>query len=308
MRNIDVNRPGNARNALKAIVLMSLVALSLAGCVTLGHDPGQRQPSRGKLSDAMDKASNSNHGSRTVAAPSYPGTSHSSSSTSTPDIVPSTPADNTPPGYVPPVAIETATSTETTVPTVTNDNSISTSFGVAFARGQGAMTDFHFTTHQTFQLSAFLETPEDSNVSLYILFDSAKLKPGHKGYDSINGDVSMTTFGAQAHITSLRSALFPGTSLSTFFAGGIGGGGMTWNYANPLHSSDGQTFNEDSVDAVTFYVGTGLKLKMFKTLILSTEIGPQLTFWSDQTGNSFDNDVFRGNTSILYKFEVSAIF
>jgi len=76
---------------------------------------------------------------------------------------------------------------------------------------------------------------------------------------------------------------------------------MWWSYENPIITFDGEKISGDDVDGIEIHAGVGLQLAQTRQFQIGVEVVPSLIIWGPTTGQGFENDVFRDFSLIMFR-------
>lgn len=254
-------------------ILILICSLALFGCSSHRH-----RPHGGKLSEAMEKASDTYPGERNIDTPHGEAHPH--------DFSIRAPMDTQ--------SLEPRTSGQIDVPGP--DKSVAKSqqgliFSLAGGAGLFKSDDFHPLTH--FDLSLGVYVTERHRWELYAGFGWAQVDKSDTLENAIDGGISKLSLGLRyKYFTTPRY-----TFLGHYLIVGAGYTDMLWRYRNDIQV-DGRTIGSDSIGGVEVFAGMGFHLMQTRHFQFGVEVLPSAILWFPYTREGFDNDIF-GNPMML---------
>ncbi len=282
----------HANRLLTCTVVSCLLMATIAGCSS------SSETRRGKLSDAMEKASEENKGDRKV---------------------PTEPAQPTP---VAVGNVETRLNpTDTSVQSgpeqqkdITTDSlreRPSSRMWLGIRLGGGTLKAGDFEGIGEFGVSAGSYISDRFYGEVWGFFSSSTLIETAALNKSIKDGVIITGIGLEGKYFLTPSYTFLGPYLLL----GMNFSHMSWDYQNAItankYDNSGNVIGTDRItsDALSgldMFVGAGLHLFQFSGFHVGAELAPGLILWSNATSEGFDNDVFK--TFFYLKFRVHINF
>jgi len=264
-----------------------LPVLLLTACLAFGcAGTGQRRSHHVKLSEAMEKSSDTHRGDRRIETETRRSYRHEPHRIDAPrrwhDAEPSETVPEVPPSLAP---------TGEKQPWL-----IGLSAGYGVIRGD-----------DIYQLNQF-----DLSVGGYL--DEHQLLEGFVGLgyplidetadlNSSIDDIWLITFGARyKYFTTPRH-----TFLGHYFTAGVAYAQLHWSYANAIQLDD-ETIRSDDLEGLELFVGMGVHLAQTERFQLGLEILPSMTHWLAQTDEGFDNDVFGDFYTVKIRLTGALIF
>jgi hypothetical protein len=257
------------------LILFSVLIFLIQACAT-GH-----RPPRGRLSKAMDKASNQNKGSRVVKTDEHQGhhNSHSPLAFSREDSPErnQNPEDNGEPSLP-----------EGPKPTQFEEEHENTGMGpFGLSAGVGLLKSDDFT--EMISLDASIGISEKrSRLEFYLGGAWAGVDHTSELNDSIDNGVSLINVG----IDYKRKITAEPKWHSPYFIIGAAYKRMFWQYQNRITTTQGERISSDSLEGVEVYAGLGKNFFQISGNKIGIEVFPSVTCWLPQTTEGFDNDVF----------------
>lgn len=80
---------------------------------------------------------------------------------------------------------------------------------------------------------------------------------------------------------------------------------MWWNYENPIITFDGETIHGDNLEGYEIHAGAGLQLAQTNHFQVGAEVVPSLIIWEGATGRGFENDVFDPFYLLMFRATVT---
>lgn len=261
-------------------LLIFLLSLLLQGC-------GTTEPmKRGKLSDAMGKASNTHKGARTVD----PVPDETAMQDSHQQHVMSDSSQNT-------VASTHAQDDEEMTP--------GRRFGsIGLSYGKGLIEGKKYLTHDSYQLSVGSTEAGKWRHALLLGTESIRVNPSSSLYDSVRPNLRVFSFLIKGEYSFFSQA----APVRPYLMLGAGGAHMIWRYNNGISTYDGATIYFDGVSGLTLQTGVGVSATMMRFLRISAEFTPRVHLWSDTTSEDFDNDYFGATPQAEGNVNLSVIF
>jgi hypothetical protein len=245
---------------------------------------GTNKNRRGKLSDAMEEASDEHESERKVDTQPDPDDEDDDyiiGIVSEPDAFVETDSAY----YEPPP--------EQVVDIVEEKRTI----WLTLAGGTGLLKeeDFYGLNHFNLALGAFFA--ERHYLELLACIGSAPIQETSLLSESLDSGVLLLQLGAgyKFYMTP------PHTFMGFYFTGGLGYAYMRWSYKNPFEAMaydeygdelGMETISSDGVSGFELYAGIGLNVVQTEGFQLGGEVLPGLIAWGGETSEGFDNDVF----------------
>jgi hypothetical protein len=255
------------------ILLFALFSIYFQSCSSF---TGVR---RGKLSDAMDKASDEHEGDRTVDTDFEPGDYY--------------------------YEYEETTGTEETTDDFEAkiDSSIEKmGLTYSFMGGPGLIKgdDFFGLNHFNASIGTYLG--EYHRLELFAGFAWAPVQKTSKLNKSLESGVLMLNAGINYKLFLTPKHTF----LGQYVMLGAAYNKMFWSYKNSLQDEYGDIIGADGLDGIEIFTGIGLHLIQTKIFQIGGEIVPGIVIWGWLTDEGFDNDVFSPFWEI--KFRVTGTY
>lgn len=260
-------------------LMMLLIMALLPGCSGSGANR------RGKLSDAMEKASDKHHGDRKTETKPPPAPETGENTVSLPD------------------SEVTATQVEverTSLPGEdTSPDSDITSWGwTTLSFGTALTTQDGFAGLNQFNLTLGNYIAQRWRAEVVLGGGWAPMKEGSDLHNSLKKNVIILSIGLTA-----KYYLTPGhTFLGNYLLAGLSYDRMFWEYKNPItadvYDEYGNVINtekihSDNIGGTDIYLGIGFNLAQTRRFQLGLEAVPGILLWGSQTWGKFDNDVFK---------------
>ena len=80
--------------------------------------------------------------------------------------------------------------------------------------------------------------------------------------------------------------------LSPYFKIGMGWQYMWWDYKNTVYTTDGEKIDFDTLSGFELFTGLGVNIPISHYFKMGLEVLPEATFWGEVTSEGFENDVF----------------
>jgi hypothetical protein len=268
---------------LQGILVLCLLIVSgliLQSCF------GTSKNRRGKLSDAMEEASDEHKGKRKV------------------DTQPDPDDEDDEPDYVIGVVSEPAALVATdslSVDSLSVDSATVIQgrnpnwFTLAGGTGLLREDDFYGLNHINLALGSY--PAERHYVELIAGFSWAPVQETSLLNESLDGGVYLLQLGLGYKYYTTP----PHTFMGFYLCGGLGYTYMRWSYKNPFEAmaydeyGDAlgmETISSDGLSGFEIYVGLGLNVVQTDGFQLGGEVLPGLIAWGGETSEGFDNDVF----------------
>ncbi|MCK6618945.1 MAG: hypothetical protein HUU32_13010 [Calditrichaceae bacterium] len=295
----------------KLIVLglaVMLVMALLPGCSSSGANR------RGKLSDAMGKASGKHEGDRKtnteppprwetgedVEKETVPAKSAGKARVKT-----ASPPDSGVAANRPNVEEATLAGKDTAIDSVlARPNWFSLSFGKALTTQDG----FAGLNQLDFTLGGYISQRWRGEIVIGVGW--APVEEGSELRNSLEDNVIILSIGAASKYYFTPQHTF----LGNYFLGGLNLNLMLWQYKNSIeadvYDENGNVTGTEEIDfdgigGLEIYLGMGFNLAQTRHFQLGLEVVPGIFLWSWQTTEGFDNDVFKPATYIKLKVVVN---
>ena len=262
-----------------------ILGLLLISCLILQSCFGSSKHRSGKLSDAMENASDEHEGERVVE------TEHDPDEEDDDDVYVLGVAGE-PDGYV---ENESATDSADMPPVDFIIGRKQTWFTVAGGSGLLREEDFYGLNHFNLALGAFLA--ERHFLELIAGIGSAPIQETSLLSESLEDGVLLLRLGAGYKFYTTPQHTFMGL----YICAGLGYAYMRWSYKNPFEAMaydeygnelGMETIRSDGVSGFELYGGLGLNVIQTERFQLGGEVLPGLIAWGGETSEGFDNDVF----------------
>ncbi len=263
------------RQGILVLCLLIVSGLILQSCF------GTSKHRRGKLSDAMEEASDEHKGKRKV------------------DTQPDPEDEDDEPEYVvgvvsEPAALAAADSLSVDSATVIQGRKLNW-FTLAGGTGLLKEDDFFGLNHFNLAIGAYLE--EKHYLELAAGVSWAPVQETSLLSESLDGGVILLQLGlGYKYYTTPRH-----TFMGLYLCAGLGYTYMRWSYKNPFEAmayneyGDAlgmETISSDGLSGFELYAGLGLNVVQTDGFQLGAEALPGLIAWGGETSEGFDNDVF----------------
>ncbi|MBT8341556.1 MAG: hypothetical protein HKP58_06815 [Desulfatitalea sp.] len=290
------------------LALTLTVLVLMVGCA--GH---KHRPHGEKLSEAMEKSSDTHTGERVIETPhgGPHSSAHETSKTPETGCLPpflfSTGAVNegreTKEVSVPETALPEPIEQDDVepIPKSTAEPSEADSLVVSLGGGLGffLQDDFYPMNHVDLSLGWYLS--EKSRLELYLGFGWAQVFNSETLKEAIDGGIHQYGMGLRyKYYTTPRH-----TFLGHYFLAGFGLHTMYWSYRNTLFV-DGRSVKSDHISGVELFVGTGIHLVQTDHFQFGIEAAPSFTAWGFHTHEGFENDVF--DNPLMLKLRLTASY
>jgi hypothetical protein len=270
---------------MKSLValIFSATLLSLYGCASSGS------AHRGKLSEAMEKASDENNGSRQVQPDG--GSSYRRD-------------DDTSASWIARVLSGGDSSVASMQPAVmiseTPEKKESLQGWFSIAAGTGIISEkaFYGLDHVNLRIGTY--TSEHARIEMSGGIGWAPVQQSNTLSHSIDGGVLLLNAGFQANWYTTPKYTF----LGNYFLAGGSYNYMMWRYRNAIYSGF-QRITDDAIDGVELYGGVGFNLVQTSFFQLGGEVTPGIVFWVGDTREGFTNDVFGPFSYVKFKAVVN---
>ncbi|MBN2103412.1 hypothetical protein JW835_05150 [bacterium] len=265
-------------------ILMSAMVFSLLvqGCCSQFISVKRR----GKLSDAMEKASDENEEDREVET-------HYVWVKEEPVIESAVTEDPS----ASPAAVGNASA-------VSADSS-EQHFGrvLSFSGGSGLLSGSDFYGYNHFNIAYGEKISRRSRIQGYAGYMWAPLQTtGHLHHSLKNGVLLLQLGGEYRYYTTPHY-----TFMGQYFIGGLSFQYMFWSYKNPI-LFDGETIRSDSMSGLEIYAGAGINLMQTRYFQLGGEILPGVILWDEETREGFENDIFGAFWHVKFRLSLSFIY
>jgi hypothetical protein len=263
----------NSRDAALFFIII-LITLTVSACATT------EPPYRGKLSDAMEVASDDFKGERHLDVPE-----------SQPMLEPETEE---------PLNTELAVSSSTSVASNSQSESDDWKKNIMLSRGFGFVSGDYKDQHNWLIRMA----GENNNMiqtGFYLGYEGVSLDAGSSLHQSVDGNLNILVAGV-----SLKRFFKPHSDkVRPYVSVGAGGAFMFWSYRNSFTISDGDTVSGDNLSGFTISTAAGIEFKPVPFLSIVLEANPKIHLWNERTGRGFDNDAFDPMGMIVFSVGVS---
>ncbi|MBN1782918.1 hypothetical protein JW948_17425 [bacterium] len=253
------------------------VAFLWAGCASQSHTVKRR----GKLSGAMEKASDNYEGEREVE-------------TTIERIEPVYEEDGSTP-------VSSLASGESSA---AGPDSLKPRFGrvMSIMGGTGLLSgeDFYGYNHGLIGFGENLSLKHRALV--YVEYMWAPVQQTSRLDRSLKNGVLLLAIGGEVRALMTPEYGFVGQTL----IGGLAIHHMFWTYRNTIYS-DGDVINSDHMSGFELYAGAGLNLIQTRNFQLGGEILPGVILWSGNTYQGFDNDIFGPFWHLKFRINMSFI-
>lgn len=268
-------------NTTYRLLSAMLAAACLAGC--FGSEP----PQRGKLSEAVEKASDDNDGDRKVSTPPSRSSGDVDDAISAIGVIASLfrrDTNDTPPQRTVRIV---HSAQESTMPASPDTTSIFEGGWISITGGVGATPSDAFATASTFGAYLGGSVGERGRIDVFVGFDRLPIDETSALIRSLNDDLVVTRIGIQYRYMVTP----PHTALGFYLVGGGGFSYMGWTYRNAITSGT-ESIGDDAIDGLELYTGVGVNFLQTSRVQLGLEALPGVTIWSSETKRGFENDVF----------------
>lgn len=279
----------------KSITLLFTVCFSL--CFIVGCS-STNETRRGKLSDAMDKASEENKEDRKVPTePSHP-TPVAEGAVNSEETSPDTSSQPIPERH------------EDVRPESSQGKSLSPLW-VGLRFGGGTLKAGAFEAIGEFGILVGSYFGDRAYGEVWGFFSAASLTETASLNKSIKDGVAIFGIGIEGKYFLTPSYTFMGP----YLLGGLNFSHMTWDYRKAITANTYDNYGNvirsdritnDGLSGLDMFVGAGFHLFQFSGLHIGAEITPGLILWSNTTSEGFDNDVF--NTFFYLKLRAHVSF
>lgn len=284
-------------NKLIALGLMMLLIMALLpGCSSSGANR------RGKLSDAVGKASDKHQGDR--KAETKPAPNRETEDDGETETVPAKPAGK--------ASVKTASPPDSGVaanrPNVEEATPAGkdTSMDSIFARpswfslsfGKALTTQDGFAGLNQFNFMFGGYSSQRGRVEAVIGVGWAPVDEGSELRNSLEDNVIILSIGVAGKYYFTPRHTF----LGNYFLGGLSLNLMLWKYKNPIEAdvyddygnvTGTEEIDSDHIGGLDIYLGIGFNLAQTRRFQLGVEAVPGILLWGIQTHEGFDNDVFK---------------
>ena len=270
-------------NRIPAIVMLLVLVITIQACAN------GRSARRGKLSDAMEKASNQNSGSREIEVPD-----NAKDDVHLPFL----------PIYSEDRNVERPPNekigTELSEPNISNQEKEKIDinpFGVS--GGVGLLKSDDFSEMLFLDLS--FGFPENKSwYEIYVGGAWAGIDQTSELDASIDNGILLFNVGF-----NYKHKLSSNPKWNTpYFLLGAAYKRMYWSYNNEITTTDGDIITSDILDGIEIHAGIGKSFFKTNGNKFGLEVVPAFIFWSSQTSEGFDNDVF----DPFFMFKIQAVF
>jgi hypothetical protein len=278
------------RNSILLLSLLILSGLVLQGCF------GTSKNRRGKLSDAMEEASDEHEGERRVDTQPDPD-DEDDDEIYIVDVV------SEPDGYVETDSAYYEPSPEQEVDII--EDTKNTWLTIAGGTGLLREEDFYGLNHFNLALGTYLE--ERHYLELYAGLGSAPIQETSLLNESLDDGIVLFQLGLGYKFYTTPQHTFMGV----YICAGLGYAYMRWSYKNPFEAMaydeygnelGMETISSDGVSGFEMYAGLGLNVVQTEKFQLGGEVLPGFIAWGGETSEGFDNDVF--NTFYYTKLKI----
>ena len=280
-----------SRQKIYCLCLVIITALFLQSCV------GTEKHRSGKLSDAMEEASDEHKGERKVNTQPDPDDededddidysvgvgSHSSSL----------------------VANDSLTADSALIDVESDLNWFTLSGGTGLLKKD----DFFGLNHASLALGAY--AAQRHYFEVYVGISWAPVQETSMLSESLDGGVTLLQIGGGYKFYTTPRHTF----LGLYLCAGLGYAYMRWSYKNPFeamaYDENGnelgmETISGDGVSGFEMFAGLGINLIQSKNFQLGAEVLPGLITWGGETSEGFNNDIF--DTFYYTKLKLSLRF
>lgn len=157
----------------------------------------------------------------------------------------------------------------------------SISAGSGFFKGD----DFYPLAHMDLSMGAYFT--KKTRPELYIGLGFADIDESELLDNAISGSVTFYSLGVR--IKQYTTPLYH--PVGHYFVGGLAYTSMNWKYNNEIFA-DGDTIQYDGIAGLEAFFGMGFHLAQTRNTQIGLEVLPTVIWWSDETNEGFDNDVF----------------
>ena len=279
------------RHALFLICLFSVCALFVQSCASSNKNRS------GKLSDAMEEASDEHKGERKVNTQPDPDDEDEDN-----DIAYSVDAGGHSSSLV---ANDSLTADSTLIDVESNLNWFTLSGGTGLLKKD----DFFGLNHASLALGAY--AAQRHYFEVYAGISWAPVQETSMLSESLDGGVTLLQIGAGYKFYATPRHTF----LGLYLCAGLGYAYMRWSYKNPFeamaYDENGNelgmdTISGDGLSGFEMFAGLGVNLVQSKNFQLGAEVLPGLITWGGETSEGFNNDVF--DTFYYTKLKLSLRF
>jgi hypothetical protein len=266
-----------------AIVMLLVLFILIQAC-SIGY-----RPSRGRLSDAMEKASDNNKGSRKTEVPDDENNDHLSVIfyPFKEDVVEEGPSDGN----------GDARTSES--PMHDPENGKNEIYPIGGSGGVGLLKSDDFS-EMIYTDVSFGWLENDSWLELYIGAAWAGVDHASELDASLDSGITLFNFGFD-----YKKKISANPKWDTpYFLFGAAYQWMSWGYENAITTADGDTIKDDSLDGLEIHAGFGKNLTKTNGSNFGIEVIPAVIFWSPQTKEGFENDVF----DPFFMLKIQAVF
>ena len=248
-------------------------AVLVAPCLSVLIGCGStEESSRGKLSGAMDKASDKNKGDRKVEPAEDPDKERDGSD-------------------APAVAVAEGESQLVDTGAV-NPMVPSGPHWFGISPGYALVGGNQFESLAGASVSYAFHESENEWIQVTGGIHLAKLRPGSALRSSIDGDGTVADLGVEyRYFTTPQNS-----SIANYLFGGVCVALLGWKYRNAITASGESGEEQISRDMVTgadLHVGTGFMVTPARGLRIAAEVIPGVMLWGEKTNEGFENDVFK---------------
>lgn len=267
------------------LIFLLLSAFLIQGCGVSG-------PRRGKLSEAMEKASDNYDGDRTVS--STENDEDEDEDESTPLFQPSTERTE---------YLKNRLETKDDSTNIDQENDIpedpplpkKVKAGVKWGIGYVGNEEFQTINHFHLTIGGYIE--ERKSLHFSIGLNLIDVNSDHKLSESIKNTIWVGELDLE-----YRGFITPDyTFFGNYFLAGIGYNLMGWNYRNPIEAvtyddygniEDTEEITSDALSGGNLYFGTGFNALQIKGFHLGVELVTGVYLWGLYTSQGFENDVY----------------
>ena len=278
----------------KSLYLITmLITLAVSACATT------EPPYRGKLSDAMEVASDDYKGERHLEVPeSEPETETVNEPQTELVLEPETQPVLEP--QTEPLNTEPEVSSSTSVASNSQSDSDESKLNIMLSRGSGRVAGDYGDQHN-WLIRMGGEQNDMVPIEVYLGGESVSLNTDSSVHRSVDGDLNILVAG----INLKRFFTHRFNTIRPYASAGIGATYMYWSYRNSFSTSDGSTISGDDLSAFTISTAVGIEFKPIPFLSITLEANPKIHLWDVRTGKGFDNDEFEPMTMIVFSVGIS---
>lgn len=161
--------------------------------------------------------------------------------------------------------------------------------------------DFYGLNHINLSFGGYFE--EHHRGELFIGFGWTPIRETSELDKSLDEGVFLLNAGfAYKYFTTSRH-----TFLGQYFIFGLAFNHMFWRYKNPIIVEDGLSIRSDNLEGIEFFTGLGVHLAQTQYFQIGAEVLPGVIFWDMYTSKGFDNDVFGPFWMLKFKITLSLL-